>query len=278
MIRRLQPDDLSAALKLTQAEQWSHRLEDWQFHHRMGRGWAVCDEESGELIGTASWWAYGEAFGSVGLVLVDRRQQGKGIGRRLMNLIIDEAGSRVLQLVATKAGLKLYQQCGFREVGGIEQRQGVAAPQLSTPTPSGVTLRPTTPGDLAALCELDAAALGAARPDVIGAVAAAGAGVAAERDGHLTGFAAIRQSGRGALIGPVVAPDEALAIALIEHLLRATSGFTRVDTASEATQLATWLEAAGLVRVDEVTVMVRGARPESRSGVRTFGLVSQALG
>ena len=90
-------------------------------------------------------------LGSVGLVVVDRQQQGKGIGRRLMNLIIDEAGSRALQLVATKAGLKLYQQCGFREVGGIEQRQGVAAPQSSAPAPSGVTLRAVMPSDLAAL-------------------------------------------------------------------------------------------------------------------------------
>jgi GNAT superfamily N-acetyltransferase len=278
MIRRLQPDDLPAALKLTQAEQWSHRLEDWQFHHRLGRGWAVCDEEDGALLGAASWWAYGDDFGSVGLVLVERGQQGKGIGRRLMNLIIEEAGSRSLQLVATKAGLKLYHQCGFREVGGIEQRQGVPAPLSSAPTPSGVTVRKTAPSDLAALCDLDAAALGAERPDVIAAVAAAGAGVAAERDGRLTGFAAIRQSGRGALIGPVVAPDEMLAIALIQRLLRDSPGFTRVDTPSEATQLAAWLEGAGLVRVDEVTVMVRGARPESHSGMRTFGLVSQALG
>ena len=278
MIRRLQPDDLPAALKLTQAEQWSHRLEDWEFNYRLGRGWVVCDEEGGALLGTASWWAYGEAFGSVGLVVVDRQQQGKGIGRRLMNLIIDEAGSRALQLVATKAGLKLYQQCGFREVGGIEQRQGVAAPQSSALAPSAVTLRAVVPSDLAALCDLDSAAFGAARHEVIGAAAAAGAGVVAEHGGRPTGFALVRQSGRGAHIGPIIAPDETLAIALIQHLLRSSSGFTRVDTPSDARRLATWLEAAGLVRVDEVTVMVRGTRPESQSGARTFGLVSQALG
>src|SRR4029453_14726794 len=102
-----------AVLRLTQAEQWSHRLEDWQFHHRLGRGWAVCDDGDGGLPGPASWWAYGEQFGSVGLVLVDRQQQGKGLGRRLMNLIIDEAGSRALQLVATQGGLELYHACGF---------------------------------------------------------------------------------------------------------------------------------------------------------------------
>ena len=87
----------------------------------------------------------------------------------------------------------------------------------------------------------------------------------------------MRQSGRGALIGPIVAPDETLAIALVQHLLRASPGFTRVDTPSDATRLATWLEAAGLVRVDEVTVMVRGTRPQSRSGARRSDLPRKRL-
>ena len=73
MIRRLLSADLDHALQLTQAENWSHRAEDWQFHHQLGRGWAACDED-GMLTGTALWWAYGERFGTVGLVVVDRRR------------------------------------------------------------------------------------------------------------------------------------------------------------------------------------------------------------
>ena len=70
-IRRMQASDLPAALKLTQAENWSHRLEDWEFHYRLGRGWVACDEE-GKLVGTILWWPYGKEFGTVGLVVVDR--------------------------------------------------------------------------------------------------------------------------------------------------------------------------------------------------------------
>lgn len=276
MMRLMQPDDLAWGLTLTQAANWSHRLEDWQFQSRLGRGWVACDDD-GTRLGTATWWAYGPALGSVGLVLVDGRHQGKGIGRQLMNKIIDDAGARTLQLVATKAGHKLYLDCGFRDVGGIEQHQGVAVLGDRGSLPNDTTLRAVTRDDLPALTELDSAAFGGPRPALIDSVLASGRGVVAERGGRAIGFALIRRAGRGMLIGPLVAGDETLAIALTDQLLREQDGFTRIDVPTDAKQLAAWLEAAGLANVDEVTSMARGKVAES-TGMRTYGLVSQALG
>jgi len=276
MIRRLQTADLADALKLTQAENWSHRFEDWQFHQQLGRGWTVCDDE-GALLGTALWWEYGAHFGTVGLVVVDRRQQGKGIGRRLMETIIEDAGSRTLHLVATQAGLKLYRQCGFEHVGTIEQRQGVSNPHTAVAAPVGTNLRVVTSDDAAVLCNLDTNALGAPRDRIIHAVLAAGTGVLATRDGQPSGFALMRPSGRGSVIGPIVAPDQSLAIALLSFMLQRGEGFARVDLPDDAQDVAQWLDSVGLVCVDRVTAMERGERPSPRGPARTFGLVSQAL-
>jgi hypothetical protein len=182
-----------------------------------------------------------------------------------------------LQLVATKAGLKLYRDCGFREVGVIEQRQGMAVRALPG-APEVAELRAATKEDLPMLVDLDAAALGAPRPAVIESVLTAGSGVVAEHSGRAVGFALMRASGRGTTIGPLVANAETLASALVRHLLERQSGFVRIDIPSDARRLAEWLDAAGLVRVDEVTTMVRGARPEPRAGMRTYALVSQAIG
>lgn len=274
MMRRLQPSDLPAALKLTQAVQWSHRLEDWQLHYRLGQGWAICGDD-GALLGTATWWSYGEHLGSVGLVLVDGSQQGKGLGRRLMDTIIDDAGSRSLQLMATQAGLKLYKQCGFREVGMIEQRQGMLAPP---PAPTSVTLRAATSDDLETLIALDAAAFAAPRRELMRELLAIGSGIVAMVDGRAAGFVMKRQGGRGTLIGPVVAHSESLAIALVAQMLNSTTGFTRIDIPVAAGELGRWLDSVGLVRVDTVIAMLRGERPEAQPGVRTFGLASQAFG
>ena len=278
-LRRLEERDLSGTLRLSQAERWSHRLEDWQFHFRLGRGWVACDDD-GKVLGTASWWAYGEQFGTVGLVLVDQAHQGQGIGRQLMNVVMSDAAPRVLQLVATKAGLTLYQRCGFREHHGIRQHQGTATQIPAFAPLRDTVLRAVSPADLEAVCDLDAAAFGANRRQLVSAVFndGSGGGVLARRNGRTAGFALVRQAGRGTTIGPVVAEDEALAIALIAHQLNTNGGITRVDVPADATQLADWLEAAGIVCVDDVTTMVRGNVAEERTQARVFGLVSQALG
>lgn len=272
----MQPDDLPAALKLAQAVQWSHRLEDWQFHHRLGRGWVASDDDN-PMLGTATWWSYGEHYGSVGLVLVDGSQQGRGIGRRLMETIIDDAGSRSLQLVATQAGLKLYQQCGFREVGFIQQRQAILSSTIEQPS-SNAVLRELTADDLDGLRTLDAAAFGAPRHDLMQHLLTVGAGFVASLDGKPAGFVIKRQAGRGTLIGPVVADSESLAIALVAKALNSSSGFVRIDIPSNPEQLAHWLDSIGLASVDTVTAMRRGDSPNTNSGVRTYALVSQAFG
>jgi GNAT superfamily N-acetyltransferase len=278
-LRRLEARDLAGALRLSQAERWSHRMEDWEFHYRLGRGWVACDAD-GKVLGTASWWTYGDRFGTVGLVLVDQAHQGQGIGRQLMNVVMSDAGPRVLQLVATDAGLTLYQRCGFSERYAIGQHQGTATQVPAVAPLADTVLRSVSPTDLEALCDLDAAAFSANRRQVVSAVfnAGGGVGVLAHRNGRLAGFALARQSGRGTVIGPVVAEDQSLAIALLAYQLETTRGFTRVDVPADAAQLSDWLETAGLVCVDHVTTMVRGDSPERHAEARVFGLVSQALG
>lgn len=276
LLRRMQPGDLPGGLKLSQAAQWSHRLQDWEFHYGLGRGWVACDD-SNAMLGTATWWSYGDHHGSVGLVLVDPSQQGKGIGRKLMDTIIDDAGSRSLQLVATQAGLKLYIQCGFREVGWIEQRQGTVSPPVESSS-ANAAFREVTAADLITLRDLDAAAFGAPRVELMQHLIAVGSGFIAIRNGRPVGFALKRQAGRGTLIGPVVADTESLAIALVAKAIDSSTGFVRIDIPSGTEHLARWLDTVGLVNVDTVTAMRRGDAPEANSGVRTYSLVSQALG
>lgn len=277
-IRRLEPTDLPAALRFTQEQGWSHRLEDWEFHVRLAHAWAACDE-SGELVGTAAWWAWGEQIATIGFVLVRKDRQGRGIGARLMDVVLEDAGKRTLRLVATKAGVGTYRRLGFVETGAILQCQGSLAAAAASPPPPGVSLRSVTAEDLELLCELDAQAFGAPRTALIRAIHETGrGGLVAARGDTPVGFALQRLSGRGLLIGPVVADEEPVATALVSRLLSEGSGFVRIDIPADAEALAALLGAAGLPAIDRYPCMVRDAQPPRRAGVRTFGLASQALG
>jgi GNAT superfamily N-acetyltransferase len=280
MLRPLVAADLPAAYALTQRIGWSHQLHDWALHAELGRGFALCDAQQ-KLIGTILWWAWGNQYGTVGLVIVDPDEQGRGHGRRLMTAILELAGPRTLGLVATEAGIRLYEQTGFMRSGLIEQWQGtVDLPAAALPVGAmACTLRPMRPSDLPAAITLDARATGAPRGPLLEAIwQRSGLGWVAERHGQLIGQAFVRPAGRGHTVGPLIALDEATAAALATRALQEIPGIARLDIPAEATTLATGLARHGLSCVDRVTQMRRGPALPADPSVRCFGLASQALG
>ena len=276
-LRPIRESDLDACLRLTQAARWPHRLHDWQLHYDLGDGWVAV--QNGKIVGVTMWWRYSDQIATVGLVVVDRAQQGRGIGGRLMDVVIDRADADTLKLMATRAGLKLYQNCGFVAVGEIGQIQGEVSSVAPIAAGSGITLRAVRRDDLPHLIEIDARAFGAKRTELLSAFLRDGHGVIALRDGQqAAGFALIRNSGHGQTIGPVVAPDQSLAIALVSNVLAGESGFIRLDVDLTATDFIEWLEGTGLKCIDTVLIMTRPEQAPQEKPLRTYGLVSQAFG
>jgi hypothetical protein len=216
-------------------------------------------------------WRWSPACATVGMVLVAPSQQGKGLGRHLMQTLLDAEPERAVMLNATRAGLGLYERLGFRPIGMVCQHQGIVAT-----TPHESALRPAQAADLCGLVALDAAAFGASRAPLIERLMAEGEVRVIERGGRLRGFAARRPFGRGETIGPLVAEHEDDAIALVAAVMR--RGFQRIDIPAQAKTLAAWLTSAGLSPVDSVTTMTRGTWPKTGAVMRRFALASQALG
>lgn len=278
-LRELTPADLPAALALTRAQRWSHQLHDWALHLRLGRGFGIQDAD-GRLLGTALWWDWDGRLATLGLVVVDPACQGRGIGRRLMQAILAETGTRPVGLVATAAGERLYVDLGFVRTGGILQCQGeVRAAATSPALPTGLRLRLALASDRPALLALDAAAAGAPRTALIDAVLEAGRpALLALRGEQPVGFALQRPAGSGITVGPLVADDEATAIALVAQTLDSIEGLVRLDVPATAGALVDYLGSRGLAAVDRVTAMLRGQAPPTHGTAQRFGLVSQAFG
>ncbi len=270
-LRPLRADDLGAAHALSLEAAWPHRREDWRQLLDLGAGIAaVGNDES--LLGTAMWWPYGKDVATIGMVLVASQVQGRGIGLKMMRAALAALGPRRLLLHATDAGLRLYERLGLRAVGQVRQHQGRIAPRRGADTPATIAAARRD-----AAVALDARAFGAPRTALMAGLLDGNPAATIETAQGLEGFALSRAFGRGRAIGPVVARDEDVAIALVGALLE--PGFLRVDIPAEATRLAAALAASGLHAVDTVTVMRRGAWPEPADpSPRRFALVSQALG
>lgn len=290
-------DDIAAAHALSVKVAWPHRADDWRLLERAGTGFVACLPH-GQVIGTALCWRYGPERASLGMVIVSPDHQGRGIGRQLMERLIDALGERTILLHATPAGKPLYEKLGFRAVGTVDQHQGTVFQPPLVSLPPGERLRPLGANDAPRLAELATRASGLDRRALFPLLLDVADGIALDRDGELLGFALFRRFGRGFVIGPVVAPHAPYchrAQALISHWLALNEGvFVRLDTPGDS-GLTRWLEDLGMPRVDTVVKMVRGeasgplaeapaddsapgdadARP---SMPRAYGIISQALG
>ena len=273
--REMRAGDLPAAYELSQAVRWPHRLEDWQLVHRLGVGFVA--ETDGALIGTGMCWLQGSRNGSLGMIIVSPQHQGKGIGRKLMHLVLEELGERCTQLNATVAGQPLYESLGFVATGSLHQHQGTLAAVAPPALAPGETMRAAEPGDLAGMIALANRASGMARDEVLKQLVAEGAGAVLERDGELAGFSIMRRFGRGQVIGPLVAPDSDRAQALVAYWAGACAGsFVRLDITGTS-DLGAWLAQAGLPQVDTAVIMARNGVPAQDQAVQQFAIISQAL-
>lgn len=277
-IRPFRQDDVVAAHRLSTEVAWPHRLTDWSLLAEVGRGFAAVAE--GQVVGTALWWPYGDRFGTVGMVIVSPRAQRQGLGRRLMDVILQDAGSRTMQLNATEAGLPLYLSLGFEETGGLCQHQGPFDSGRLPPLPearSAIVALDAT--HLSEILNLDEAAFGAPRHRLMKSLLVEGTGVGLVRDHRIVGFAMRRKAGRGTVIGPVHAQSDADAIRLVHALAAGVEGFLRLDIQADVPAFGAFLESIGLPRVSAVTTLSRPRRAmQPGPGLRCYGLVSQALG
>ena len=86
----------------------------------LGISWNVTARtRDGQLIALARVLDAGVLYASVWDILVLPERQRRGIGRALLNAVLEQtAGRRLVSLIATPAGEALYRSAGFAETDG----------------------------------------------------------------------------------------------------------------------------------------------------------------
>jgi GNAT superfamily N-acetyltransferase len=262
------------ALRLSQEMAWPYRREDWEFAATVGQGLVL--ERAGEVIGTAMWWNYGQAYATAGMIIVTASAQGGGYGSRLFKGLLEATDGRNVLLNSTEEGLALYRRRGFTAWGTVLQHQG----QLNVAVTPGARddIRAATVTDLPAIQALDERATGMPRFSMVTALANVGTVVLIERAGQVAGYAIARKFGRGYVVGPCAAESAQDArLLILAQLAKLQGQFVRIDVYAEH-GLGDWLESLGLSRVGHATAMVKGRRPVSDGAARMYALANQSFG
>ncbi|MCQ3014197.1 GNAT family N-acetyltransferase [Pseudomonas tremae] len=277
----LRADHLPQAIGLSSALAWPYREADWRFAFDLGAGLAV--EVEGQLVGTALWWLQGDSHASVGMIIVSAAVQGKGIGRALMDSVLQHTGERTLILNSTQEGLALYTRLGFVAHGQLHQHQAVLE-QASHFVPDDLHLRSMQPCDEQAVRQLDRVATGRDRSALLSHLFDIGSILVVDRGAGVLAYGCVREWGRGVVIGPVIAsgpeavPDAKALIGALAHAHRGR--FVRIDV-TDSSRLSNWLTELGLPCVGYATPMVRTTHSPPNSAetdARLFALSNQSIG
>jgi GNAT superfamily N-acetyltransferase len=274
IFEEMTPEHLDGAVDLSRQVKWPHRREDWQLAQSVSQGIVALEEE--RVVATILMTPYGDDAAAINMVIVDEAMRGRGLGRKMMEEALARAGGRTCYLVATPEGLPLYRSLGFVATGEVVQHQGQAS---YVDAPDNVFWSES--GDHACLVALDHVAYGHERSTLMRLLRERAKFAVFREENAVQAFAAIREFGRGLVIGPVVARSDIEAKTLIDFLLAHHQGtFIRVDT-DMSKNIAEWLAGRGLAHVGGGITMRRAthAQQDKRTAPRrTYALVSQALG
>lgn len=267
---RFTQDHLDGALRLSLAAGWPHRREDWDLVLGISQG--IVALADGKVAGTAIATPFG-AVAMANMIIVDAAMRGRGLGRSLMERMMELAAPREWRLVATNEGLPLYEKLGFCEAGRVVQLQGNV---VAIKTPEAVEWAGVD--DLPAIVAIDQHANGGDRSALLARLATDGRFAVIRRAGEVSGFANLRAFGRGEVAGPVVAQSADDAKRLLSFLFSTRPGaFLRVDT-TEACGLSPWLQSMGLAPAGGGIAMRRGGPVAQPSPFHIYALAAQALG
>ena len=193
--------DVDAASDALLRNDWGDRRANFAFAAGHPECFAFVADADGAIVGTGIATING-TVGWIGTIWVDPGWRRRGLGMALTQATIDaadEAGCRTLVLVATDAGLPMYQRIGF-EVQ--TEYRILEAPGLGGGVPDP-RIRAFRSDDLDGMAALDRDATGEDRTHLLRAFAAPDTARCVIRaDGSIGGFVIRAPWGGGATIAP----------------------------------------------------------------------------
>jgi ribosomal protein S18 acetylase RimI-like enzyme len=239
---------------------WNQTEADWRYMLANGAGYGRTNPD-GKLIASAMSLPYG-AFGWVCMVLVSPAYRRRGLASDLMRRVTDDLLAReiVPGLDATPDGREVYKQLGYQDIYGLDRLWADSV------TPSGdggetpVDIAPMNADDIDEIAEYDAPGFGGDRRALLEHLRerAPDQAYVARAGQWLAGYVLARDGREALQIGPVVAEDPDIAIALARHSLMGYRGAAVIDAVASHKEFIEWCGKSGFAYQRPYTRMLLG--------------------
>ena len=265
--------DLDTVLDWAAAEGWNPGTDDTDaFLAADPHGFFVA-EANGAPVAAISVVNHSDTFAFLGLYLCLPSHRGPGIAHALWQHALAHAGTRTVGLDGVPAQQANYARSGFAHAGETVRYAG------RVPGARDTGIRRATEADVATMIALETHASGWSKPAYLDAWVRQTpnrASFVSERDGNVAGMATVRRCREGAKIGPLVAADEEMALALIAHAAAEMGPDIIVDVPSTSAPLDDICRGLELSAGFNTARMYRGAA--RASGSNLYAVTTLELG
>lgn len=261
IIRKLETDDLAAAMGLSSAEGWNQTESDWKFLIEDPQNICVAAVSDGKVVGTTVALDYAGKLAWIGMVLVNKACRGKGISKLLLQYVFENYKG-AMKLDATTYGEPVYRKFGFLPEYTISRM--VNTKTESTLTPPELIPQPVSVKFLSHIRSLDGIVFGTERKKLMKYLLQLypQKGWVLLNGDRFEGFVLGRDGYRYHHIGPVIATDTGHAITLIAQALQqlATQAVV-IDVLSDKKELIQVLQHHGFVEQRQFVRMYKEQNP-----------------
>lgn len=281
-ISALQPHEIAAANALVCEAGWNQIDADWRIFLSLGQVYAIRDG-GGQVVATAATLSHERKFAWISMVLVGSAFRRQGLATILLRRCIDDLTAKgcVPILDATPAGRKVYRALGFEDVWGYHRLALQTAPQpWVAASPHGVEIRPIDEVAWPAMCDYDASAFGARRDALLAGLRGRlpDAEYCAVSGDKIVGLLLGRDGRVARQLGPLIADNDEIAIALLQRALAAIPVPIYIDLADARSAVLSFLSAAGFAAQRPLMRMQLGTRDRFDDPLRTYAVAGPEFG
>jgi len=278
---RLTPHHIPGALRLSEEPGWNQIAADWRWMigHGDSFGFSTADDR---LVASGLTVQFRGPFAWISMILVTSAYRRRGLATRLMQSCVDILRQKnfVPALDASPEGRQVYLPLGFRDVYRTTRMFAAQASAGRLGGGSGIAITAAGAADLEPIAAYDRAPSGTDRSDLLRHLfdRHPAAAAIARRGDRVCGFVLARDGRHCAQIGPLVAEDSDIALALLQRSLASISGPICLDVGDHHPALRTWLDANGFVPVTPFIRMIEGRSEPFDDPRRIYIIAGPELG
>ncbi|WP_137789267.1 GNAT family N-acetyltransferase [Bacillus sp. E(2018)] len=235
----------------------------------------------GKIVSSAAIIPYDTNLASIGMVIVNEKYRGFGLGRQSTQKCIDSVPENTsIMLISTEEGKPLYEYLGFNTVDFVHKYlcNNYIPNQLLINRE--ITINEYNEHDISAIIELDAAGYGDRRRKLLfnRIKQSEQCLVVKDLNEKIIGFGLSILGPVNLLIGPIVAPDSNTAALLVDKLVHNHQGNLRIDVTSNSNELMIFLEKSGFVKVSKPPIMIKNSFTMPNRNNELFAITAQIFG